>query len=221
MALDNHEPVPRKEMYGTMERYVHPVTGNAGIRFTGEAAQLFMKGKSIILVDDGKTVEPHFSAGGNADKGYILFQPFPTTTSNPTRSDDGRPIDWSYWRVGPSKAYHLKVRPVEYAHWHASVSENGRNTDRTKCVTGEIVESLRVAKHWLLDEMQIDRSAYINREDSEPILTRLGRARLEIVEFTERSEGINAEVTIPWNDREITYGYRIMAIEGDCEETLS
>lgn len=223
MALDNHDP-HRKDLNGVMERYIHPVTGDRGIQFNNDNAEPFAQDRAIILVDDGKTVEPHYWAGGRWDdeKKYSTFHPFPTTTNSPTRADNGESIDWSNWFLGPRKAYHLKVRPVQYAHWHASVQENGRYTDRTKCFTGEIVTSIREAKKWLQDEMYADRGTYTNREDFQTVYhPAFMRAHLEIGEFSERSEGIDANVTVPWNDQEITYGYRIMAIEGDCEETLS
>lgn len=113
VPLDNHEPYPRKELRGTVDRCIHPITGRRVVRVTGDLAEVLGKVKSgvILIVDDGHTAEPHYGSHQTNDNGEMFFMPFPTSETDPEKPD-GTPIDWSTWFHGPVKAYHLKVRPV-------------------------------------------------------------------------------------------------------------
>lgn len=110
--LDNHDPA-RSYAHGYGVRYTN--------RFTGEPVFKCWPGNQIpdlarvvLLLDDGETVTPHFYAGGKLAAGidgYELFEPFPTNTDGRPRPDNGQPVDYSAWVLGPRRAYHLKVTP--------------------------------------------------------------------------------------------------------------
>ena len=110
-ALDNHEP-RRAEASGTLDRYAHPVTDVPTIVLR-ETSDLREPTNAVYLVDDGDTVEPWYVAGWNPRDPGIILNPFPVNPGGErTRPDNGRPIDYSAWSLGPRRAYHLKVRPV-------------------------------------------------------------------------------------------------------------
>jgi hypothetical protein len=114
-ALDGFEP-PRKENYGRLYLYVHPTKDTPGIKIKDvEANQFSDATKAIYLIDDGKTVVPHYVVGWRNSAGlahgaleFLLLEPFPTNPDD-RRASDGRVIDFMDWALGPRRAYHLKV----------------------------------------------------------------------------------------------------------------
>lgn len=69
--------------------------------------------RAVYLLDDGKAVIPYYVAGWDNTNGELFIQPFPTNPTGETRPDNGRVIDYSTWRLGPTRAYHLKVKTVD------------------------------------------------------------------------------------------------------------
>lgn len=111
VAMDNYEPFPRREEIGVLYAFTHPVTGKKGVEVRGGDLKLFPE-KCILLIDDGKSVIPHYISGYVESRQAQLFYPFPTNPNNAVRPDNGRPIDFDTWKHGPTKAYHLKVTPA-------------------------------------------------------------------------------------------------------------
>lgn len=109
-VLDNFEP-PRSETHGTAEIWRHPA-GHEVIKIV-DAAEHFKDGhNALYLFDDGNTVAPYYVVGWDDNEPvHVLIQPMPTNPDGAaTRPDNGRPIDYSNWALGPRRAYHLKVR---------------------------------------------------------------------------------------------------------------
>jgi len=110
VALDNFDP-PRSEHTGTAYAYANPVTGVSGIKIP-DAESIFKDAyQALYLVDDGTTVEPYYVAGYNPknEPGTVFLQQFPTNRMR----NDGRMADFTTWMLGPSRAYHLKVREID------------------------------------------------------------------------------------------------------------
>lgn len=113
-ALDNHEPT-RSFASGRAWFYTFPaddprgeglvLTGHEGLRGATDA---------LYLIDDARTVRPYYVAGWGQDGGHVLLQPFPTEYNEHgerrLRADDGQPVSFGSWMLGPRRAYHLKVR---------------------------------------------------------------------------------------------------------------
>jgi hypothetical protein len=110
-VLDNFEP-PRSETNGQAEIWRHP-DGHEVIKIVDAPAHFKDGHNAIYLLDDGNTVVPYYVVGWNdkAEPVYVLIQPFPANPDGAaTRPDNGQPIDYSTWALGPRRAYHLKVR---------------------------------------------------------------------------------------------------------------
>lgn len=122
--LDNYEPVPRAQAYGYAvayttdgaERYAvwRDDFGSTGSRYVDELH------KALFLIDDGRSVVPHYVAGwGPHDQPKAVFlHPFPTdydANGAPRLMGDGsgRHVDFGTWALGPRVAYHLKVSALE------------------------------------------------------------------------------------------------------------
>lgn len=110
-ALDNHEPVPRAEATGYGVRYVHPSTGSEGFKIYNSAG-IKDAHKASLILDDGETAVPYYCVGWKDDE-YTLYQPFPTNPDGAVGPDNGRPIDYSTWILGPRKTYHFKITELE------------------------------------------------------------------------------------------------------------
>lgn len=114
-ALTNHEPVSRDWATGNLFRYdaIDDVRGPGII--LEDASALKDATHATYLIDDGRTVDVYYVAGwGPTDApGTLFLQPFPTNYSADgtprIRANDGRPVDFSNWQLGPRRAYHLKV----------------------------------------------------------------------------------------------------------------
>lgn len=102
--LDNY-PVTRATAHGDAWRFVHPTTGAHGVILDGRAQ--FRDGwQSVYLIDDGRTVAPHYVAAFHNDHDHLILHAFPV---NGGTRPDGRPADFRSWAVGPSRVYHLKI----------------------------------------------------------------------------------------------------------------
>lgn len=117
-AMDNHEPVPRREVYGYGVRYVR-ADGQRGVTLWrtdfGPVASKRAH-KALFLIDDGRTIEPHYVAGygPDSDPETLFVHPFPTNFNGDgsprmREGDPSRRVDYSAWMVGPAIAYHLKI----------------------------------------------------------------------------------------------------------------
>lgn len=74
--------------------------------------------RALFLLDDGRTIRPMYVAGYGPDAvngrpEAIILQDFPTNYhadgTRRVRADDGRPMDFGLWELGPRTAYHLKL----------------------------------------------------------------------------------------------------------------
>jgi hypothetical protein len=61
-----------------------------------------------FIIDDGESVRVFYVAGWHDTDKYLLLHPFPVNTGA-VRPDNGRPVDYSGWALGPRKTFHLKV----------------------------------------------------------------------------------------------------------------
>lgn len=108
VALDNYEPVPRTDAYGTATVWEDSEDPDYLAIVLGPDLSWFDRAyRGIFLIDDGKTIEPFYAAAWHPEKRDIIIHRFPT---NYTR-EDGRAIDFGTWALGPRLAFHLKVRP--------------------------------------------------------------------------------------------------------------
>lgn len=135
-AMDNYEPA-RDITSGHAVRYSGTLVRPDGSRAEYPTAGIYMPCddanaialgnaiRAIALFDDGGTVAPYYCAGHNpyvtdlqrrgdyhfgATGPYVLWHPFPL--SEGIRAD-GHAVDMSGWMLGPRKAYHFKVTPLE------------------------------------------------------------------------------------------------------------
>ncbi len=113
-ANDNYEPT-RSYAYGEGWEYDRPddVRG-PGIILASDGGQLKHRTTAVYLIDDGRTVRPFYVSGWGPDAdGLTYLQPFPTNYDDDgnhrRRADDGRPVDFGTWMLGPRTFYHLKV----------------------------------------------------------------------------------------------------------------
>jgi hypothetical protein len=108
-ALDNYEPT-RNYGHGRGWEYDR-VDNNRGPGIILDTTGTTLGPNMVALVDDGLSVRPFYVAGWLTTELY--FHPFPTNVDSAgtpiLRADDGRPVDYSNWMVGPSKVFHLKI----------------------------------------------------------------------------------------------------------------
>lgn len=117
-AADNHNPVHREEITGTLIQYDRPDVRQT---FTlPHAADLFRDAhRSLYLIDDSESVIPHYVAGwndteGHPNRGVIHLHPFPVNPGGRTlRADRPEPVDYRTWMLGPRRAYHLKITRID------------------------------------------------------------------------------------------------------------
>jgi hypothetical protein len=112
-SMDNYEPV-RDQADGTVEVWQWPDTGEVSYRIPGGVSRFLKDTRHVIfLMDDGATVAPLYLAGWSQRDDTLFLQSFPVnvdTDGNPRmRGDNGRPVDFRTWMLGPQRAYHLKV----------------------------------------------------------------------------------------------------------------
>jgi hypothetical protein len=114
IALDNYEPMPRAIERIECYRYSTDTVTDAYV--LDHAYHLPHATRAIWLMDDSRTVRPFYVAAWHADHQNIIIHPFPTDVDEDgdprLRADDGRPVDYSSWMLGPRRAYHVKVRAV-------------------------------------------------------------------------------------------------------------
>lgn len=115
-ALDNYEPT-RNYGHGRLWKYGR-IDDTRGPGIILDPTGTPLGPNMLVLVDDGATVTPYYVSGwGPTDAPNLIFlSPFPTNvdeTGAPIlRANDGRPVDFSSWALGPTKCFHLKVREV-------------------------------------------------------------------------------------------------------------
>jgi hypothetical protein len=114
-ALDNY-PVPRNVAYGDLFIYDRDDRGNAndiGIVIPDGLDKFPRAPHCLFLVDDGRSVQVFYVASWHDTDRHIIAHPMPTNYDRDgnrrTRADDGRPVDFSNWELGPRTAYHLKL----------------------------------------------------------------------------------------------------------------
>jgi hypothetical protein len=111
--LDNHEPA-RQSTAGYGVQYIHKVNGHQGFKFWPEDIKDPLN--AVYVLDNGETAIPYYVTGWNSDSEtagvtHVFLQPFPTNPGGKEkRADDGRPVDYRNWMLGPRKCYHLKIR---------------------------------------------------------------------------------------------------------------
>lgn len=83
--------------------------------FSGTAARDLHR--SILLIDDGSTVTPYYSAGWSGENSdhpdVVFFHPYPTNPNGRRRDDNGEIIDYRTWIHAPARAFHVKVQPID------------------------------------------------------------------------------------------------------------
>jgi hypothetical protein len=120
-ALDNYEPVPRRDGRGSLIEHVK--ANGAKVYRIADAELLFGSDayRAVYLLDDGHTVIAHYVIGywaKDADTraampelaypGSVLISPFPVNP-NGERTTNGVLIDFTDWTLGPRRAFHLKI----------------------------------------------------------------------------------------------------------------
>jgi hypothetical protein len=106
--LDRYEPAPRRTAHGLLYTFTYP-DGREGL-VIDSVDQFRDHTSAVYLIDDGSDVRPfHVAAWSTlATDDYVIALPFPTNDGR-VRPDNGRPVDFSNWAVGPTRAYHLKI----------------------------------------------------------------------------------------------------------------
>ena len=118
IARDNYEPT---RGFATVDLHTYDM-GKDDPRGSGiilaDGSQLREAWHAVYLIDDGRTVAPFYVIGWSTDPAdpYIMLHPFPVNVhadgSPRLRADDGRPVDFASWALGPRRAYHVKVTPA-------------------------------------------------------------------------------------------------------------
>jgi hypothetical protein len=69
--------------------------------------------KAVYLIDDGRTIRVYYVAGWHPEGDHLILHPMPTNYNEDgtrkVRADDGRPVSFDSWQLGPRRAFHLKV----------------------------------------------------------------------------------------------------------------
>jgi hypothetical protein len=111
VALDNYEPCPRGVM--SLDCYAYDIDGRTSGYVIDGAMRLRDGNRAVYLIDDGRTVVPHYVAAWHPDGSHVIAHAFPTNYdadgNRVTRADDGRPVDYGTWMLGPRRAYHVKL----------------------------------------------------------------------------------------------------------------
>lgn len=110
-AADNYEPAPRNYLSGTLAVYEMPAeqTGRTLARVLCFSSDVPKQAHhAIYLLDDGSSVTAYYVAGWRPDLSEIYLQTFPLNDGT-IRPDNGRPVDFSGWLLGPRTAFHLKL----------------------------------------------------------------------------------------------------------------
>lgn len=119
-AGDNYEPT-RTFCVGFLVEYTSHVDGSTCYRLTTDERSFRVMSDAangaVFILDDSTAVRVFYSGGYNLTPDpetsgsatpYTLLMPFPT--SGQLRPDNGEPVDFSNWQLGPRKCWHLKVR---------------------------------------------------------------------------------------------------------------
>lgn len=109
VALDNYSPT-RDFGAGTGDLYAPDTAWN------GQSETIILHNvdnfgdfeRTNFIVDDGESVRAFYLSGWNQPGTMIYLSPFPTNTGA-IRPDNGRPVDYSQWALGPRKTFHLKI----------------------------------------------------------------------------------------------------------------
>ena len=114
-AMDNHEPT-RAYAHGTLDAFIWPDTGQLSYRLPGGLDDFKEASRAVFLIDDGRTVLPLYATGWNPATGIVFLGLFPVNVNAEgtpkVREDNGRPVDYGDWMLGPRRAYHLKITEV-------------------------------------------------------------------------------------------------------------
>lgn len=108
VALDNYTPT-RKFGAGTGDLYAPDTAWN------GQSETIILHDvdnfgdfeHTSFIIDDGESVRVFYLSGWNGSGTMVYLSPFPTNGA--IRPDNGRPVDFSQWALGPRKTFHLKV----------------------------------------------------------------------------------------------------------------
>jgi hypothetical protein len=112
-AMDNHDPA-RHMQSGTVEEWEWPDDESLSYRIP-DGVSVFVKADSniIFLLDDGRTVRALYVAGWSGAEDRLFLRPMPVGINDDgtprLRADNGRPVDYSTWMLGPRRTYHLKI----------------------------------------------------------------------------------------------------------------
>jgi hypothetical protein len=112
--MDNYEPA-RGETWFTAEVYTGEDNARDPESFTVvlcQPTELRDATRAVYVWDDGQTVVPLYVAGYQPDASSVYLCPYPLANGR-RRPDNGRPIDFSTWVLGPRRSYHLKARAVD------------------------------------------------------------------------------------------------------------
>ena len=102
----------------------------------------------------------------------------------------------------------------EREHYHAEVLENGRFTERRKCFNeGTSPDPRGAVIYWIGQEVTSDKAYKGVDQEFDRImdsLTEFGK--------DDTPDSWEESLMVPWGDKEIKTGYRIMFIDGACLE---
>lgn len=111
-AMDNYEPVPRTVKHGTLQEWTEPDGTRHSYSLTDWGTEREAN-RAVYLIDDGRTVVPHYVAGWSNDQDRLTLRPFPvnvnTDGSPKMRADRDEQVDHTGWMHGPVRTYHLKI----------------------------------------------------------------------------------------------------------------
>lgn len=117
VALDNYEPAARS--FARIECFTYDMDDDRGSGWViSDVTDLRDAHKAIYLMDDGRTVQPFYVAAWHPEGEHVILHPFPTNVDgegNPRiRPDNGRPVDFDTWQLGPRRCYHVKLRKLSH-----------------------------------------------------------------------------------------------------------
>lgn len=109
-ARDNYEPT---RGFASLTVHTYETDDHTAAAIIDDVSALRDPFRATYLLDDGRTVRPYYVAAWHPDRSYVILHAFPTNYNDDgtrrLRADDGRPVDFTSWAIGPRVAFHVKI----------------------------------------------------------------------------------------------------------------
>lgn len=112
IALTNHDPWHRQYRETVVDCYAAPDHQGRPIWVVYHHGDL--SHEAVFIMDDGRDVIPWYVAGWHDEHEDIILHRFPRNFDDNgepiRRANDGYPVNFDTWQLGPRRAYHVKLR---------------------------------------------------------------------------------------------------------------